>query len=111
MASIRVNFNNLSKVATALPVEVGKVVAKGLTDIEAHSKSSAPVDTGNLRNSHQLEIASDQLSGRVYVGAEYAGFVNFGTVKQAAQPYASDAVEKVVPSMQMALNQLEGRIT
>lgn len=109
--TITIKFNNLPKVAAALPVEVSEIVVKGLTDIEAHSEANAPVDTGNLKNSHQIEIEPDGMSGRVYIGAHYAGHVNYGTVNQAAQPFASDAVVKVKPSIEAALNSLESRIT
>ncbi len=107
--SVRVRFNNLDKVAAAVPREVETIITKGMHDIDAHATAATPVDTGKLANSKSVEI--DGMKGRIHWSAEYAAYVNFGTRKMAAQPFATDAAEKVVPSIEAALKELEGRIT
>jgi HK97 gp10 family phage protein len=106
---VRIKFNNLDKVAAALPREVGDIVAKGIHDIDAHATAATPRDTGKLANSKSVDI--DGTSGSVHWSAEYAGHVNFGTRNMNAQPFATDAAEKVFPSIEAALRELEGRIT
>lgn len=62
----------------------------------------APVDTGRLRNSLASEadtgekaVYVDTSEKAVYVGTnvEYAPFVEYGTVKQKAQPFLKPAIE------------------
>lgn len=107
--SIRVKFNNIDDIAAKLPNEVGDIITKGIHDIDAHATANTPRDTGKMANSKSVEV--NGTSGRIHWSAEYAAYVNFGTRKMAAQPYATDAVEKVQPSILAALKELEGRIT
>ncbi len=107
--SIRIKFNNLDEVAAKVPEAVEDIVTKGVHDIDAHATANTPVDTGKLKNSKSVEI--DGMKGRISWSAEYAAFVNFGTRKMAAQPFATDAAEKVFPSIEAALQELEGKIT
>jgi HK97 gp10 family phage protein len=60
----------------------------GLT-AEKYAKQIVPVDTGRLRNSITHEVDGKE----VYVGSatEYAASVEYGTVKQKAQPYLRPA--------------------
>ena len=72
-------------------------VAKLLT---ARAKSEAPVRTGFLRSSIKNSI--DRFKAVVYAAAHYAGYVEFGTYKQKANPYfrrAIDNVKRKVPSI------------
>lgn len=56
----------------------------GLT-AEKYAKEITPVDTGRLRNSITHEVDG----GEVYIGSnvEYAPHVEYGTIKQKAQPF------------------------
>jgi len=60
----------------------------GLT-AEKYAKEIVPVDTGRLRNSITHEVDGKE----VFVGSatEYAASVEYGTVKQKAQPYLRPA--------------------
>lgn len=107
--TVKVNFDNLADIAAKLPKESADIIAKGIHDIDAHATANTPRDTGNLANSKSVEL--DGASGRIHWSAEYAAYVNFGTYKMDAQPFASDAVEKVEPSIIAAFKELEGRIT
>lgn len=107
---IRIKSNRLGEIASKLPQVVGDVLTKGIHDIDAHATAQTPVDTGNLMNSKQVEINDGGLACKISWSAEYAAYVNFGTRSMAAQPFASDAVEKVSPSIIAALEQLEGKL-
>jgi hypothetical protein len=53
---------------------------------ESESKILAPVDTGFLRRTIQTAIETD-LSGVIFVAAEYGVHVNYGTRRNAANPF------------------------
>lgn len=107
---MKVVYNNLDKVKAALPIEVSQVVRKGTFDIDAHATANTPVDTGQLKNSKQVEIAADGMSSKISWSAEHAIWVHEGTRKMAARPFAKDAFDKIAPSIVEALNQLASRL-
>ena len=107
---IDVKFNDFPKIAKKLPKAVGTIMTKGTHDIEAHADSQTPVDTGNLKSSKSTSITDGGLDNTISWSADYAGHVNYGTRNQAAQPFATDAAEKVFPSIINALRQLEGKL-
>jgi HK97 gp10 family phage protein len=53
----------------------------------------APVDTGNLRNSLTSEVDSADKAVIIGTPVEYARFVEYGTLRQRAQPYLRPPVE------------------
>ena len=57
--------------------------------IASRAKVLCPVKTGNLRS----KIVAGEDS--VEVNADYAGLVEFGTAKRAAQPFVRSAIEQV----------------
>lgn len=56
------------------------------------AKRTAPVDTGNLRSLIGFESSEDKNDIIVFSKADYSGYVEFGTVRQNAQPYFIPAV-------------------
>ena len=50
-----------------------------------------PVDTGRLRASIRYEIEDEEL--HLQADTPYAGFVEYGTHRQRAQPYLRPAIE------------------
>lgn len=105
------------RVAAEVVALAGAVVGKLSFDIEAHAKDNAPVDTGYLRRSifatpaGHLGVEGTALVGDVGGGgdlegelgltwivmasAEYAAYVELGTVNAGAQPYLMPAVDAV----------------
>lgn len=73
--------------------DVSKLIKNTLHNIERDAKKSCPVDTGRLRSSITTNIISTY-SGEVGTNVEYAGWVEYGTRYQSAQPYFEPAVEK-----------------
>ena len=89
---------------------VRQATAKTALDTMADSRRAAPVDTGYLRNSHQVRMEPGGLGqpvvGEVYVSADYAFFVENGTENQGAQPFLRPAMEKNAARWEQALGQL-----
>ena len=65
--------------------------------------SIVPVRTGYLKST--IGSSSDTTSMQLYVSAEYAGYVNYGTSRQKAQPFFTGPLERHIPPMIEELNQ------
>lgn len=131
---IEVKLDKLSTAGPAVHAALAALVTKACLDIEAAAKDSAAVDTGAMRasvysvvdgkdDSAQAQVDAealnpkmtflprpdgqvDELHGMVTVGAEYAAYVEYGTVRQAAQPFFEPAVESVRPSFEAAVKRV-----
>lgn len=97
--------SKIPRLRKELRKRAGQVVRKAALDIEAHAKTLAPVDTGALRNSIQMQ-PTGELSAEVAVGVDYGLYVEMGTIHMAAQPFLTPAVERVRPAFEGALKQL-----
>lgn len=86
-----------------------RATAKG---IEASAKSSAPVRTGNLKNSIKTSDLRATTGANpeavVSAGAEYAAYVELGTSRMAPQPYMGPAAEKHAPAFISGIEKLIG---
>ncbi len=65
----------------------------GARIVETHSKLLCPVDTGFLRNSIQVDSVTAN-EAIIAPHTEYAEHVEFGTERQAAQPYMRPAIDE-----------------
>lgn len=83
---------------------VDAAIRKAAFDIEAHAKSRAPVDTGNLRNA--INASGGGQEWQVDSPAAYSIFVEFGTRFMGAQPYMVPALKHVQPKLRAALRSL-----
>lgn len=76
--------------------ELHEAAAEGVREevdaIKSDAQSRAPVDTGELRGS--IEPESEGLTGTVTTTSRHAGFMEFGTSKDEAQPFMKPAAEK-----------------
>lgn len=75
--------------------ELKKIVLRTVSE----AKDKAPVDTGRLRSSITFEEEQDQNGFlKLVIGSnvDYAPFVEFGTERQAAQPYLRPAFRQVL---------------
>lgn len=77
--------------------QVAKVLTAKALRVEAIAKRLCPVDTGRLRASITSEVGKDSDGLYAVVGSdvEYAGYVEFGTSRNAAQPYLRPALAEV----------------
>lgn len=71
-----------------------KTFKRSMLEIQNLAKMKAAVDTGNLRNSIQLDILSDT---KILITsfASYSYFVEFGTIYMKAQPFLRPAIDEV----------------
>lgn len=99
----------LERKAKAAEFLVRGAVRKTTVDIAADAKASAPVDTGNLRNSIQTSSAGSNAQvaqGIVQARANYSKFVEFGTSRTAPQPFLGPAGDKHMPKLEEAVGQI-----
>lgn len=100
---IRVESNRFPDLINKAPDRARELVKKAAYELEARAKTEVPVDTGNLRNSIRTSFENGGLTGIVSTNVEYAAYVEFGTVKMAAQPYMTPAAEQVRKSFERAV--------
>lgn len=80
-------LNKINKTATN---EIEQALLNGALMVERDAKKNAPVDTGRLRQSitHQhKDFGSKNPYVEVGTNIQYGSSVEFGTSKQAAQPF------------------------
>lgn len=97
MAQTTVVFNDraLAKLLAGPGGPVARMMLDLALEVEGHAKRLAPYRTGDLRSSIQSTV--DFAPGRrvvAIVGSplEYAGYVEYGTSRMAAQPYLRPAL-------------------
>lgn len=80
----------------------GAVYMHGGVMHQASAPGDPPaIDTGNLVNSIHNEPGKEgEMKSVVYIDAEYAGYLEYGTTRMAARPY-------VAPAVQLCVNRLE----
>lgn len=84
----------LDKLTAEMLPRASKVVQKYGIAMAADAAMNAPVDTGTLRGSIVSE--SHMIGPLLYElqdGVEYGAYVEFGTSRQAAQPFMIPAIE------------------
>lgn len=109
----RVAFNHTKAIQGELKENASKVIRKTLLDVLADAAALAPVDTGALKNSlspsgegNVFDMKPGDLFGVAGTSLEYAGFVEFGTRRMAAQPYLTPAAERQRPAFEAAMAHL-----
>jgi hypothetical protein len=111
-ASLTVVRNDFPKITSRFEPEVADIINTGVFDLVAVADPLTPVDTGDLKSKKQLDMASaGNLSAQVTWTMGYAAYVDGGTTRMAAQPYATPAADQVFPRVIAELSALEGRIT
>ena len=74
--------------------DVSRVVRHNGAEMQAKSQQNAPVDTGTLKRSIDLEITDGGMTAEVEPTAGYAPYVEFGTRFMEAQPYLKPAFDE-----------------
>lgn len=92
--------NRLEAAVGQISLEARQVTMRAAAQVVAHAKRIVPVDTGYLRSSIGFTKTGEAArSGAVIQGVEatapYAGFVEFGTSRMAAQPFLRPALAAV----------------
>lgn len=71
-----------------------KTFQRSMLQVQNLAKIKAPVDTGNLRNSIQLDIVTDtQIIITSY--ANYSAHIEYGTIYMQPQPFMRPAIDEV----------------
>lgn len=81
----------LDRLVVTFPKSAGALPYRFATRVRRYARAKAPVDTGYLRSTIQRERLGER-AHRVYVGAHYGIYVNYGTRYQAAQPFWEPAI-------------------
>lgn len=111
-ANVTVTKNILPRIESRFAPEIADTLNTGVFDLVAAADPRTPVDTGDLKNKKQLDMASGgNLSASVTWTMDYAAYVDQGTVYQAPQPYATTTADAVFPGVIANLTALEGRLT
>lgn len=71
--------------------EVHQIVKVNGTEMNTTAQRKAPVDTGFLRRSIAFSLMDGGLSAMSIAGANYAGYLEWGTRFMSAQPYMKPA--------------------
>lgn len=69
-------------------------VRKNGSEMMKKAKRNAPVDTGNLMSSIDLEITDGGMTAEVEPTADYGAYVELGTRFMNAQPYLKPAFDE-----------------
>ena len=67
--------------------ELRTIVKNNGIQLTQGAQKRSPVDTGALRRSIRLSLENNNLKAVVKTNVPYAKFVEFGTIRQKAQPY------------------------
>lgn len=89
--------------AKSFPIFAAAAVNEATLNVQTRSKRNAPVDTGRLRSSIQVETFNAGLAQRVGTRVNYAAYQEFGTVKMKAQPFLFPAAEAERPKFEQTL--------
>jgi hypothetical protein len=119
--SIETKKNSWEHVINVFPDKVGIIITKSTTDAYAHSQITVPVRRpdverktkvtgGALKNSGQLKMSDDRMTGEVFYTMYYAGYVHEGTIYVSARPFLKDAFHLVLPAAIAAFGQLEAML-
>ena len=67
--------------------ELRTIVKNNGIQLTQGAQKRSPVDTGALRRSIRLSLENNNLKAVVKTNVPYAKFVEYGTIRQKAQPY------------------------
>jgi HK97 gp10 family phage protein len=89
--------------ANRVPARAKVAVQKVGHDTLAVMQAGTPVDTGNLKNSESVDFTGDGLGFEAGPTAEYGVYVEEGTSRMSAEPYAGPAADQTFPLLEDAL--------
>lgn len=99
---------DLRRASVEIESEAQGLVGRTGYAVHGDAMVNAPVDTGALRNSGEVDV--DGLEFRVGFTVNYAGYVEHGTSRMAGQPYLGPAFERGVSALEGELDDLGVRV-
>lgn len=100
--------DDIDRNAAAVDSKARIVVAAGGHRVLAAMQARTPVDTGNLRGSESVDV--DGLHFEAGPTADYGEYVELGTSRMAAEPYAGPGFDAVEPQITDAIAFLGAQI-
>jgi hypothetical protein len=96
MAGFKVIYNKITDLNKAFLQEADDIIGTAAFMVVDHAQGpapeGAPVDTGTLSGMIFAEHEEGSLEATAHSQAEYSGYVNYGTVHMAANPYFDRAI-------------------
>jgi HK97 gp10 family phage protein len=109
------DFSEVDKLAADLAVAgprqvlfATKALQKTAHDVEATGKQLAAVDTGDMRDSIGIDWDLPKLEAVIGPTVDYAPYVEFGTSKQAPQPFMEPALKRHEQGYYSAMERVAG---
>jgi len=100
LEELNVLFKNLGPEITK---QFHEITGKFATSILSQMNQRVPVRTGYLKSTIASSVSPNLTE--LYVTADYAKFVNYGTRRMAARPFFTGPVEEQTPDMITELNE------
>lgn len=85
-------FNHIPAIIASVEANARMAVKSTADKIVADAKARAPHKTGFLRSSIESKVVSAGKEADIYVWADYAAYVEFGTYKMPARPFLAPAM-------------------
>ena len=101
---ITVNSAPIRQLADTLGPDVQRILEEVAEFIKERARQLAPVLTGQLRDS--IDVLVQDWGFLVVAGVEYAQFVEFGTVRMAAHPFLTPAIQEGAALLERKLKEL-----
>jgi HK97 gp10 family phage protein len=93
---------DLTKAPISVQLRVSKAVRDTAKEIEKDQKILCPVLTGAMKKSIRADI--ELLSADIGTRIRYAHFVEYGTSRQAPEPFINPPFTKAVPAFQRRID-------
>ena len=91
MLNIRVTRKQKVKYREGIDATNRRFMPSAAKLLEGEAKTRCPRKTGTLRGS--ITSKNDNETATVFTNTEYAPYVEYGTVRQSAQPYMRPAID------------------
>lgn len=101
LSEVHALARDIQRNADETPAKAERVIAAGGHRVLARMQTLTPVDTGLLKSSESVDIAG--LRFEAGPTADYGEYVELGTSRMAAEPYAGPAFDQELPGIESAL--------
>lgn len=86
-------YTHVVKVPSEFRQSLPRIVRQNTAELQGKAQSNAPVITGTLKRSIDIDIRDGGMTGVCRANAEYAGYVEYGTRFMAPRRYMKRAFD------------------